>query len=699
MLMISLLFGFVQSGDTLKWDWVEYSDYSSFYIKFNEHSTTYENHEWFVVFRVHSSSGPSKLIFASGKNHGKAYYDGINLEIKPEIDEKTNYLIVTFNISNNGTEPKRIDVGVFADVKIDKNDKASIHILEGKRGFTMYDNNTNLKYTLLIRDAPGSTNVDTFYYGEMSTGWYGQDATGFYYYPNMFPYFQETFNFNESTYDSCFAFSWKDRDIYPGKSIKLSTTAGVGSDLKTPPFVTLDSEFKEVYDPNESVTIKFSVGDYDENETIFYNFSDSSGASQEYNFTTNQTIKIFDHILPITLRTEKEYWFSISARDSHGFESNVINKSLFVTKKPIVYITNEVNGTYKEDSKINVKGSVFDDTKVKLKYYFDDGFLYDLNDKLYHCYDKNQTFDFTITIPNEISFGNHTLHIYAEDEFGVKSAESNHSITYIRKNKPELRNIALSSKKLQPGETVQITGQVKDLDINDSISIYAGIFEANNFTKSYGSQQIATITSDGDWMNFSGSFKIPDDVNATEHTIYFQAKDSEGSNSDDATLNFTVYIPEKISQPVAKDLPNTPEINSVPSKTESPMDIDLGETKDAEKKKKIAIYVTVPSVLVAVAAVAIISYFMCKHGENQEEESTVEMQETVNRWDENMVTLDNPLFTTTESTLNQDPFADDFEEARVVSYFYATEDENRDVEEDKSDSVNKESEPENHETV
>lgn len=374
--MISLLIALARSKDNLTWNWVENSATSSFDIKFNGHSTTYKNYGWFVIFRIIYPTGPSKLIYASGANHGKAYYDGINLEIKPEIDQATNYLIVSFEITNNGTEPKRVEVGVFADVKIDENDKALIYILEGQRGFTMHDNNTNLKYTLLIRDAPGSTNVDTFYYGPILNNWVTRDDNDrFYYVTDNFPYFENATNQKEQVYDSCFAFSWKERDVYPGETLKLSTTAGVGSNLFTPPFVNIVDNFKEIYEPNHLLVVKFSVGDYNPKETVSYTFTDSLGITKSDKFTSSQTNKIKNYELNLNIGRGPEYWFTISAKDTHGLKSNVIHKSIFITKKPKLSITNNVNGTYKKGKKIYIEGTVFDDTKVTIKYIFDNRFV------------------------------------------------------------------------------------------------------------------------------------------------------------------------------------------------------------------------------------------------------------------------------------------------------------------------------------
>ncbi|EAX82864.1 hypothetical protein TVAG_521060 [Trichomonas vaginalis G3] len=150
-----------------------YNDYGFLYQE-KLYSTTFWNHGWYVVFRVYENGEPGPLVYVKGSNKGKAEYNGIKFETKGDIDSQTGYFILTFNIRNTAQEPKRIDVGVFADVQIAENDKATIKPLANKRGFTMKDDLTRISFTLLIRDAANVTNVDSFYYGPLEYEWYNR---------------------------------------------------------------------------------------------------------------------------------------------------------------------------------------------------------------------------------------------------------------------------------------------------------------------------------------------------------------------------------------------------------------------------------------------------------------------------------------------------------------------------------------------
>ncbi|KAI5510497.1 dextransucrase protein, partial [Trichomonas vaginalis G3] len=225
------------------------------------YSTTYHNRGWFVVFREYINRKPRSLHFVKGSNNGVADYDDIHFETITSVDPVTGYLSLCFNITNNGDEPKRIDVGVFADIQVAGNDYATVIPLENRRGFTMTDPDTGITFTLLVKDASGTTNVDAFYYGKFNRRWaeiyddyYNNQVVN--YYPKRFPYFKNitTTPTNLENEDSVFAFSWQKRDIYPGKTLSYGTTAGTGSNLKSPPFAKWTCDFKDNYDPYEKVT-------------------------------------------------------------------------------------------------------------------------------------------------------------------------------------------------------------------------------------------------------------------------------------------------------------------------------------------------------------------------------------------------------------------------------------------------------------
>lgn len=612
MLMIFLLLVIIRSERGLTWNWIENSSTSSFDIKYNGISTTYFDQGWFVVFRIVYTSVVSKLIYVSGENHGKASFDGINFEIRPEIDPETHYLVISFKLNNTGTEPKRVDIGVFANAR-QFDYYSSFHFLGGQRGFTIKSENTKLTYTLLIRHAPRTTNVDTFYYASLFNEWTERKRDGTVrYIPDKLPYFRnETREIQRNDYN-CFAFSWT-RDIYPGQSIDLSTSVGMGPNLKIPPFVYITG-FKETYQPNELFSFTLTFGEYDNNETVIYSIKDSNGIATEKSFHTVQSDMIITHYFLGSVGQGHIYWFSVSGVDSHGCKSNVINKTLYVTKKPELYIPKKIIERYKSGRTIDLEGDVFDDGKVKLKYMFDNRFALDVDGKEYHCNDRTISFKTQIIIPKWIEYGQHILHLFAQDEFGIESHRSTYWIYFSPHHSPELQNVTLSSSRLRPSETVRIKGKVKDANIGDNITIHAIIGNINYC--------IANKTSDGNWMEFTGSLVIPQDLHPGKHHLYLQAINQDelsSKNEFNSIVDIEIYLPGK----------------------------------------HIWIYVAITAIIVAVVSVIIVLYIIFIY--KRKDKSAVELQETTTRSGGQAAMFRNQPYSANESQ-NDETSKNDFEE-------------------------------------
>ncbi|EAY06209.1 hypothetical protein TVAG_470520 [Trichomonas vaginalis G3] len=254
------------------------SNNANFDIKLpNSVSTTYDNRGWYVVFREYANGKAGNLQYVTGTNNGVANYDDLNFITKLSVDSVTSHLKVLFEITNNGNSPKTIDVGVFADIFIDKDDFAKITPLQGNRGFTMIDQSSGKKLTLLLKDSKDVTNVDTFFYGGKDDSYMTDEKR---YTTDKFPYFKNmdyVTNY-EGDYDSVFSFSWQKKTINPQETLSLSVVAGADADTSTPPYIKLTKEINERYNKNDKITVQFDVYEFD------YQYDNSEFVKVYYEF-------------------------------------------------------------------------------------------------------------------------------------------------------------------------------------------------------------------------------------------------------------------------------------------------------------------------------------------------------------------------------------------------------------------------------
>ena len=212
------------------------------------------------------------------------------------------------------------------------------------------------------------------------------------------------------------------------ESLTFGVLLGVGDNLKNPPIINVTNPFQENYNPNSKVTVTVDVQDYDADETttLYYNFTDGT---REY---TNVAVKSWragsngfsdSCSFEVTLGTNvSAYPLTVWAEDSFGYKSNVFTKQLLVNQAPRLTITNNIASTYYTGGTVDVQGKLWDDTYAVISYQFDDDFAFSVNSQI-DCYNVELSFRKTFALrENILNYGTRVLHIWATDEFGVKSA-------------------------------------------------------------------------------------------------------------------------------------------------------------------------------------------------------------------------------------------------------------------------------------
>ncbi|EAY02345.1 hypothetical protein TVAG_054430 [Trichomonas vaginalis G3] len=375
--------------------------------------------------------------------------------------------------------------------------------------------------------------------------------------------------------------------------------------------------------------------------------------------------------------------------------------NLTVNSKPTLKILNSPSERYSSHAFIGLDLEVNDDSKANIRYRIDDGNEINLADFI-DLNNQIQTIRKQIEIkPRDISYMKHTIYIYAVDEFGLSSIESNFSFFYYKANSPELRLLNyddIQDKTFYLTDSIDMKLLVNDADLEDDLTVRMR-FDFDNF------KDIHTCYSNNRNIcsNFTSSINVPKAVG--KHEIVLQAFDNMNFSSKDVLLQFNVIkhnvVPARTlpPYPVPSYLPEhytglrtyrmfntstqimTTDINGDPYVTytyiEQLIEIEVVAEQNATSESvaigfletKFGKYILWPIIaaailIITITAILIFIYLKKKEKESSSTEVNDQMEmeaETIQftKTEENMTTNDNPLYNVSTA---DDPFHADFEE-------------------------------------
>ena len=259
----------------------------------NNSRTTYQNYGWRVQLRTNTTnpndSNSNMTYTALAKNKGIIEEEGLKLE--PRFDQSLgeNYMRIIFDLTNNGDEAKIFDLGIYADISIGEDDKATVKALTNGIGFTMESTIEGAEkgdvITLLVRDRYDVTNVDCLYYGK-----YDSDNS-------LIGRNMEELNPLVGV-DSIFEIGWINREILPHSKQSFNVLLVIGKYTRIPPIIKLDDletfrikgdtvtvtgEYSSIY--NDSIiTLKYKYGDTDTEHTVEQHSVKENGSQKHFSF-------------------------------------------------------------------------------------------------------------------------------------------------------------------------------------------------------------------------------------------------------------------------------------------------------------------------------------------------------------------------------------------------------------------------------
>ena len=431
------------------------------------------------------------------------------------------------------------------------------------KGLTMTDERwTKYTLTLLVRDAFKVENVDTFWFGQ----WGGR--------VNLHKWDNTNRTIPLQDRDSAFSFGWVNRTIRGGKTLRLAVLLGVGRYLPSPPTVTVTSNFSEKYLPKQKFNVTgFVKAEKNVNLTLMYSFNGVVHPYFENNYTGEN--ESFEQNFDIPFETPIQvgkYPLYIWATDSLGTYSNNFTVNILVNEAPKIQIVNRISDKYFMGGNVEVLSLLWDDTKANIHYKFDDDWDFSADNTMIEC--NREWKEFRKTFPlreTTLYYGSHTLYIWAEDEWNIKSDILIFPFNYIELHTPEIKIEQNEIPELFYRNNVTITGYVMDEDVGDDLVVEYKLPESNPLEpfKPY----ITFKNTNGEWYEFQMEYivhrSLPENIT---HNVTFRVHDNKGAISFDKVFSFKVKkhtiipFPEVTPMPTI-DFPVIPDPIPVDSTT------------------------------------------------------------------------------------------------------------------------------------
>ena len=159
-----------------------------------------------------SNSGYTSTYWVNGKLYTGATANQTNdgIEFKRSVKYDGYNVIISYTATNKSSTNKTVNISLDSDIMIYGNDRATV--TSDGEGFTMM--NGKYQFYFRLKNSPGVTNVDTFWYGH-----YGNRAN------NRLNQISPLAPLHNT--DSGMAFSWKNRVIKPGETKTFTVIMGL----------------------------------------------------------------------------------------------------------------------------------------------------------------------------------------------------------------------------------------------------------------------------------------------------------------------------------------------------------------------------------------------------------------------------------------------------------------------------------------
>lgn len=513
------------------------------YVNGKLQSTTFSDNGYYAKLKVDNNE--EEDLYDS--SYSKKEINGVKWDVECSFINNGKYVKTTYILTNTESTAKKISLGVYADVQIAGNDRATIERFDNSKGLRLYDTETNIQFSFYGKSVAGTTNIDNLWIGN-------------------YPEHRENYFNNNTTQkiegkDSAFTFSWINRTLAPGVTNRYSTIIGMG-EVSNAPVIELDANQGNCFS-QDNVIIKGTMSDADKNSKVSLNYIIDDGEEKklEEQAIVNNKVDFALNLNSLKLSVGK-HKIKLWALDESGNPSEITEKEIIITnlKAPTLNLNEEWT---KEPVKFKITDTVNDKKDVqKYQYKIDNGQWKDLALETE-----------TVALENT---GTAVVTVRAVGKNAEEYSSSVSKTAKIDKDKPTITVTEKDSKvKIEANDqqsgiksTKYVVTNNKELNEKDQFIEYKNEIEYSNtqnedkdiflhiisidkvgnettLVKEYKKPVAATVETEQSFNNKKPTYKLKDDANQPSG-YKFQVK-VNGDEWKDASLNteYTIDNPIK----------------------------------------------------------------------------------------------------------------------------------------------------------
>lgn len=302
------------------------------------------------------------------------------------------------------------------------------------------------------------------------------------------------------------------------------------------PGVELTKNLKVNYKTDEAITVSGYAVDYDPYTylDVYYKLDNNEKVRTDRlivqsNFKTEEFSITLDPPSDVNIHTVTVWLEKLDGKQVFSVTGNFI-----VNSKPEISMITPLNDIYYNNDHISLDFNATDNTVAKICYNFDGNSQKCLvNEGIF--YKKQKSYHFQIKTDNSyLNPGPHVFNLYAIDEFGEKSNVFAHEFNFEISDAPDLLIDSIYRNDVYNFyENITVKGRARDRNTGDKIKI----FYRFNFTEYV---EFAEVVGDGEWQEFSGSIRVPQ--NNASYFITIHAQDNNGARSVETRHDFKVQF-------------------------------------------------------------------------------------------------------------------------------------------------------------
>lgn len=475
-------------------------------------------------------------------NERLARFDEFVVRYEITSNKITKFLETKIKVRNERFFPRLFELSLFADSDLSDDDNSPIKSREDGRGIVVSSEKNKLRYTVFTQDyfdSPAATR--TFITNNLQRPNNNNEIR-----LDDIPFFN-TSKTETGQANSAYAVSWMSQVIPAGEEVSFTLAFAAHDNVKTPPRLIDNTNWKNSYSPDEEAFINISIRDAEPNEALTLHIFENGNSYYTDSWTATNNNFLIKKMNFSTDQQRYNIYIYVQEKDaSTSFPSNPITKSVSISGSPVLTLdTNQFKSFYHNNEKIKIKGTVYDDNaqKVQICYRFIKGSSDEILSAQQCFEDKPITPKTNNNIDYEIGFNkiypsdeNWGIVVYAVDNLAVSNNFTHHFNLNVY-SPPKLIQAGLSRKSASKNSRILAYAVLNDQQ-NDFIDIFVKISGSD-----YPATPVHHLNANptpGEDYPIAFHWQVPSDAKVGAIDVTFLIKDSEGLPSNEITKTLVI---------------------------------------------------------------------------------------------------------------------------------------------------------------